>query len=378
MHNSLRTFFLMAAVAAILTAPATGWAKTKKLEAEAPLVATENAPLGASGEIDFRLKDDRMDLKIEIEDVPLGAYDVVIDGILRGSLTVVTTMDGPEGELEFRNRASDSKIFLDFDPAGLVVQIQQADVTLLAGVVPDLDINDPASANHEDKFPKQKLKIDMTPTVAAGPDAKGKIKYKSNQKGADLDLKAKDFPEGTYDLVVNDVVITSFFYKGRGQGQLRFSTRPRGQSLPLNFDPAGATFRIVQGDTDFFTATLTAAVPLPAVAGPGELEVELAPTGVQPLASGEAEYEEEPDKKEFSVEIEDVTPGTYDLFVDGINVGMIIATSTSEGVKGEIEFRNPLGDDLGKTLLNFDPRGKTVQVLQGGVVILGADFPTSS
>jgi hypothetical protein len=368
----------MAAVAAILTAPATGWAKTKKLEAEAPLVATENAPLGASGEIDFRLKDDRMDLKIEIEDVPLGAYDVVIDGILRGSLTVVTTMDGPEGELEFRNRASDSKIFLDFDPAGLVVQIQQADVTLLAGVVPDLDINDPASANHEDKFPKQKLKIDMTPTVAAGPDAKGKIKYKSNQKGADLDLKAKDFPEGTYDLVVNDVVIMSFFYKGRGQGQLRFSTRPRGQSLPLNFDPAGATFRIVQGDTDFFTATLTAAVPLPAVAGPGELEVELAPTGVQPLASGEAEYEEEPDKKEFSVEIEDVTPGTYDLFVDGINVGMIIATSTSEGVKGEIEFRNPLGDDLGKTLLNFDPRGKTVQVLQGGVVILGADFPTSS
>jgi len=378
MHNSLRTFFLMAVVTAMLTAPANGWAKTKKLEAEAPLIATENAPLGASGDIDFKLKGERMDLKIEIEDVPLGAYDVVIDGILRGSLTVVATGDGMEGELEFRNRADKGKTFLDFAPAGLTVQIQQAGVTLLAGVVPDIDINDPVSTNDEDKFPEQKLKIDMTPTAAAGPEAKGEIRYKSNPKGAGLELRGKDFPQGTYDLVVNDVVITSFFYKGRGQGKLRFSTRPRGNRLPLDFDPSGATFRIVQGDTDFFTATLTAAVPLPGVEGAGEIEVELAPTGVQPLASGKAEYEEKPDKKEFSVEIEDVTPGTYDLFVDGLNVGMIIAAPTSEGVKGEIEFRNPLGDDLDKTLLNFDPRGKIVQVMQGGVVILGGNFPAGS
>lgn len=378
MHYAFRTFLLMAVVAVMLTAPANGWAKGKKLEAEAPLVATENASLGASGEIDFRLKGARVDLKIEIEDVPLGAYDVVIDGISRGSLTVVLTDEDNEGELEFRNRASKGKILLDFDPAGLLVQIQQSSVTLLAGVVPDLDINDPTSAGAEDKFPKQKLEVDMTPTAAAGPKAKGEIRYKSNPKGADLELRAKDFPQGTYDLVVNDVVITSFFYKGRGKGKLRFSTRPRGKRLALDFDPSGATFRIVQDGTDFFAATFTEAVPLPGVPGAGELEVELAPTGVQLLASGKAEYEEKPDKKEFSVEIEDVTPGTYDLFVDGINVGMIVAASTSEGVKGEIDFRNPLGDDLDKILLNFDPRGKTVQVMLGGVVILGADFPAGS
>ena len=80
MHYAFRTFLLMAVVAVMLTAPANGWTKGKKLEAEAPLVATENASLGASGEIDFRLKGKRVDLKIEIEDegsIENGSVDVI-------------------------------------------------------------------------------------------------------------------------------------------------------------------------------------------------------------------------------------------------------------------------------------------------------------
>ncbi len=377
MLNTLRTFILLVAGVAVLVAPANGWAKKKKLEAEAPLIATENAPSGASGDVKFKIKGRRMDLKVEIEDMPLGTYDVIIGGIFRGSLTVVGTVDGMEGELEFRNRADRDKVLLDFSPGGKVVQIQQAGITLLAGVVPDLSFDDPVAGNSQDTFPKQKLKIDMIPTAAAGPKSNAQIRYKSNRKGADLELRAKNFPSGTYELVVDDVVITSFFYKGRGNAKLKFSSRPRGNRLPLTFDPSGATFRIVQDATDFFRSTVTAK-PLPGVSGAGELEVRLAPTGVQLLASGKAEYEVKLGREKFSVEIEDVISGTYDLFVDGVNVGVITAVPTSEGVEGEIEFRNPRGDDPDKILLTFDPRGKTIQVMQGDVVILGTEFPTGS
>ena len=41
--------------------------------------------------------------------------------------------------------------------------------------------------------------------------------------------------------------------------------------------------------------------------------------------------------------------------------------------QGEVEFRNPV--EPGKVLLDFDPRGKLIEVLENGTVIFTADFP---
>jgi hypothetical protein len=42
-------------------------------------------------------------------------------------------------------------------------------------------------------------------------------------------------------------------------------------------------------------------------------------------------------------------------------------------IEGELEFRNPV--EPGKILLDFDPRGQAIEVLDGSTVILEMSFP---
>lgn len=367
------TLFLVAAAAAplsLLTPQAL--AGKKKIEASSPLVPTASGPLNASGEIDLRLKGARVDLKIEVEDLPAGAYDVFIGGVNRGSLTVVATIDGLDGEIEYRNRPSNDKVFLDFDPAGLAVEIQQNGTALLAGVVPDIDINDPAAAALSD-FPSQKVEVEMVNTGVA-PEAEAELRFRSKKNKADFELRVKDLPAGTYELIVNDVVVASVVYDGKGKEKLRFSTKPRGDRLALDFDPANATVRLAKDDVDFFTATLVAE-DLPDLDGAGEVEIDLSSTGVQAGAKGKAKFEDKDDRDDFSVEIEDVAAGAYDLLVDGVKVATIVAAPTSDGVEGKVEFRSLPNDDPEKLDLTFDPRGKLIQIVLNGEVILGGVLP---
>jgi hypothetical protein len=80
-----------------------------------------------------------------------------------------------------------------------------------------------------------------------------------------------------------------------------------------------------------------------------------------------------PRNTDFSVEIEDVPSGSYDLSVGGEIVGTLQAALDTDGtVRGELEFRNPV--EPGKILLDFDPRGKQIDVLEGDTVILETLF----
>jgi len=117
--------------------------------------------------------------------------------------------------------------------------------------------------------------------------------------------------------------------------------------------------------------------------GTVDIEVELTNTGVFPAASGDAKLEPRADRTDFSVEIEDVPVGSYDLMIGFENVGTIEVREVrtlpdgSVEVEGELEFRNP--QEPGKLPLNFDPRGKQIDVLDvdGSTVILETLFPSS-
>jgi len=106
-----------------------------------------------------------------------------------------------------------------------------------------------------------------------------------------------------------------------------------------------------------------------------EIEISFTNTGEDTDASGKAEYESDEDRAEFKVEVEDLNAGTYDLVVGDSTVGQIQVVVDDDGTEGEIEFRNPLGDDGDKLLLDFDPLGQTITIEQGGIVFLQADFP---
>lgn len=104
-----------------------------------------------------------------------------------------------------------------------------------------------------------------------------------------------------------------------------------------------------------------------------EIEVDLNNTGPDADASGEAEFEQESDRTEFKVEVEDLEEGTYEVVVADATRGEIDVTGEDGDAEGEIEFRDP--SEPGHPLLDFDPRGEHVAVVQDGVVFLEVDFP---
>ena len=108
--------------------------------------------------------------------------------------------------------------------------------------------------------------------------------------------------------------------------------------------------------------------------GTVDIEVQLTNTGVYPAASGDAKLEPRDDRTDFSVEIEDVPLGDYTLRIGGDMVGTITVVQLMDGsIEGELEYRNPV--EPGKALLDFDPRGQQIDVLEGNTIILEVMFP---
>ncbi len=98
-------------------------------------------------------------------------------------------------------------------------------------------------------------------------------------------------------------------------------------------------------------------------------------TGVDPDGKADARFRIREDcDRDFRVEIEDVPAGAYELFVGGENRGTITVTDTGGETEGEIEFDTE-PDDPGEILLDFDPRGKIIEIEQGGTVFLSRAFP---
>ena len=105
-----------------------------------------------------------------------------------------------------------------------------------------------------------------------------------------------------------------------------------------------------------------------------EIEIDLENTGVLPGAKGEAEWEMNSSRVEFSIEIEDVPVGSYPLHVGGNEVGIIAAFEMHDGdVYGHIKFRDP--EVSGREHLDFEPRGQKIEVFQGENIILEVEFP---
>jgi hypothetical protein len=105
------------------------------------------------------------------------------------------------------------------------------------------------------------------------------------------------------------------------------------------------------------------------------IEVDLVNTGALSAAKGEAEWELNTNRVEFSVEIEDVPVGSYPLLVGGNQVGIIQAHEMRDAdVYGRIRFRDP--ESHGSEHLDFEPRGQKIEVLQGANIILEVEFPT--
>jgi hypothetical protein len=190
------------------------------------------------------------------------------------------------------------------------------------------------------------------------PAAAGSVKGAFKATGAKLDVKLTGLtPTNAYQLVVGGVAQADFVAGTSGKAKLKFQNKA-GKPATLDFDPRGKSFAIVAG-TNVVLATV--------YSGPGESEgsaayeeTALTPTALAPGGSGRAVFREKAGQQEFEVELEDAPPGVYDLLVDGLpRTSLTVAADGTAGVK----FASSA--DPGEIPLDFDPRGKGVDVVQG-------------
>jgi len=109
-----------------------------EIEVEIELSRQSAAPSGSEVKVKIqRMAFGDTEFEIEAEDLPVGNYDIVIDGVVRGVLPVVQDGNDTEGEVEFETFPDKpDEMLLDFDVIGLPIEIRLNNVVYFSGTVP--------------------------------------------------------------------------------------------------------------------------------------------------------------------------------------------------------------------------------------------------
>jgi hypothetical protein len=226
------------------------------------------------------------------------------------------------------------------------------------------------------------MEVNLDP-AREGITGKGKAKFWERVDRSDFHVSAEDIPDQVYDIMICDplVMVGTLTVEG-GEGQTQFrSPEAAGKEL-LSFDPRDCVIELHDGGG----AVLTSGAYVLAEkdngnngAGNGkmEIETELTNIGIYPEAEGEASYVEKNNSVEFEVEIKGVPMGTYPLWVDPVLRGEINVAPDDDDdddkLKGKLRFSNPQKEE--REFLDFDPRGKLIEVYDGGTLIFDVYFP---
>ena len=241
-----------------------------------------------------------------------------------------------------------------------------------------------------------------------GIGGSGHARYQDYPNHMEFEVELSGLPDGTYHLYVGMRDRGELFVEN-GYGAIRFASPAEDGRHLLNFDPRGMSLEIWDeqgavlssfngvmdedrhhgGDSGHQYACNDGSGPggMGGMGGMGhggpdcvddgdylEIEVDLENTGILAYAEGEAEWSMNSDRVIFAVRIEEVPVGNYPLQVDGVEVGVIEAFARRNGeVFGRLAFRDP--SVYGMPHLDFDPRGKLIEVLQGSSVILKTELP---
>ena len=234
----------------------------------------------------------------------------------------------------------------------------------------------------EDEEDENEIEIEKAlENVGPDSDASGEVEFEKEVDKTEFKVAVEDLTTGTYDIVVADTSRGELDVTGdEGEAEVEFR-RPSEEGHPLlDFDPRGQRVEVQQGGTSYLEADV------PTTGNENEedeeeedeeeveIEIDLNNTGPDSDATGEVEFEKETDKAAFTVEVEDLTMGTYEVVVADTARGELDVRG--DVVEAEIEFRRP--SEEGHPPLDFDPRGQRVAVQRDGTPYLEGTLPTTA
>lgn len=358
-------------------------AKASGVNAAAPSVSkvaltSTGADADASASAKLRIDSKaRKHFSVEAEDLAVGTYDLLVDGVVVGAINVVAVTGGTKGEIEFAAGSDNSsELPLTFDPVGKTIAIAQG-ATLFFDDTFNPNVTGAGTPAAE---PPSQLQEQLVST-GLDADASAKAKYEVDAKGRHkFSVEIEDVDAGTYTLTVAGKVrgsIAAKLVNGQVKGELEFESEREPGHKFLDFDPRGQTIEVSSAAGVFFSHVLGSGSGGAggAAATPFDLAVALLSSGVDSDAKAKAELkQDESGELSFEVQVEDVATGTYDVVVDGTVRGSLTVATTSKGTRGRLEFES--SPKAGQSALNFDVAGKLVEVAQGGTVLFSRTFPT--
>jgi hypothetical protein len=359
---SARCPFIAASLLFSLSAPL--WAANSSL-IQSPLANT-GVDTDAAGKVHSSLTEKRSELIVTVSKLdPRAVYRIEVGGILEGTFT--TNRSGA-ATVRFRGPKAGRDLALDFDPRGKEMRILKAGTT-------DSVLQVTVSANAAAESSIGVERVDQK--AAPGIKGKASAEFRKERKGRrtfNVDLSRVKPGAAEAELYV-DGTKRGTFPKNGTLSRVRFAAPTTNPAVPLlDFDPLGAIVEVVQDGAVIFSSEMAAVAQGVNVASPRLSKVLIPSTGADP--DGQAEAKQIIDaraRKHFSVELENVPDGTYDLFVDESRAAGIVVSTGAEGSKGEVEFTTG-GDDPTDLPLTFDPAGKTLKVSRDGTVFFQGVF----
>lgn len=216
--------------------------------------------------------------------------------------------------------------------------------------------------------------IDSTPAVTTSESflpissvaGNANARFRTEPGRLSFRVQLENAPAGNYPLIVAGQLRGSISVNANNVStEIEFKSPRDNNSLLLDFDPRGQTLALV-------TANQGGSTSAPVQIPPFGNSERIVPLQVGGLGSGELKLKQKPSSVDFSVELEDVPVGNYSIKVGDTVRGLLQVSNQGGRNKGETEYSYPR--DVGKLLLDFDPRGQRVEISQAGVVIASGVF----
>jgi hypothetical protein len=166
----------------------------------------------------------RQRLEVKVEALDSGDYEVFVGGVSVGSFVA---NDEGEGRLRLEGTP------LDVDPRDQLLEVKSdpAGDLFFTGTLP---------ASRDEARRRIKVRDDFANT-GAEPRARGEARLRSRQGETRFEVRVKNLPAGTYDLLVNGTDVADLevvLAEGSTAGALKFDSRfARGNKRLLTFDP---------------------------------------------------------------------------------------------------------------------------------------------
>ena len=351
--------FAAAALAAVALAGAPAAAKKGSddgAKSTSLLAATGVVP-GAEGQCRIKFGGSKSRFEVRVANLAANAEHVLeVNGL---PWAAFTTDKKGRARLRFSSRPKGSKeLALPGDPRGGALSVDDGADDVLAGV---------CSGEGESSGSTAKLRARLAPTGLAPAGSEAKASFEIRKDGRrKFEVEIEGVPSGDYPVFVDGTQRGSIAVGSLGRGQLEWGDDNGGP--PLDFDPRGKLIDVAGTDGILFSGSLDGAIPGVNQCTFSETVTPLVPAPAAGAGSGDTKLRIRDDcRRDFSVEIEDVPVGAYDLLVGGVSRGTLQVTDVGGQNKGELEFTSEPGE-VDELFLDFEPVGATVEVKQGATL----------